>query len=258
MSETGPQSDARETTPAPPPRRRRWGRRLAAITIVALVVLVAVTSLVVRFGVLTSPGRAVVESTLDSLNLAGYGRLHVEGLDGDVWRDFTIRRLTINDDNGPWLDARAVRMRWDWTQLLRRRFAVNELDSRLVTVLRAPRPKRTPPGGGASVSVNIDKLVAQLELLPSVSTRYGLYDLTGGFELRRLGGMAGHVSAASLTHAGDRVDAVFDLGRDKTIRLALDAHEAQGGAIAGALGLAALTRPAMPPSRRSSKPPARS
>ena len=239
MSETGPQSDARETTPAPPPRRRRWGRRLAAITIVALVVLVAVTGIVVRFGVLTSPGRAVVESTLDSLNLAGYGRLHVEGLDGDVWRDFTIRRLTINDDNGPWLDARAVRMRWDWTQLLRRRFAVNELDSRLVTVLRAPRPKRTPPGGGASVSVNIDKLVAQLELLPSVSTRYGLYDLTGGFELRRLGGMAGHVSAASLTHAGDRVDAVFDLGRDKTIRLALDAHEAQGGAIAGALGLAA-------------------
>jgi len=203
------------------------------------VALVALTGIVVRYGVLTAPGHGLVESTLDGLNLAGYGRLHVEGLQGDVWRDFTIRRLTISDDNGAWLDARAVRMRWDWTQLLRRRFAVSELDSRLVTVLRAPKPKAPPPGGGATVSVNVDKLVAQLELLPSFSTRYGLYDLEGGFELRRLGGMAGHVSAASLTHAGDRVDAVFDLGRDKTIRLALDAHEAQGGAMAGALGLAA-------------------
>ncbi|HEX3406697.1 MAG TPA: translocation/assembly module TamB domain-containing protein, partial [Caulobacteraceae bacterium] len=235
MSETAPELE----TAAPPPRRRRWGRRLAAITIVALVVLVAITGIVVRYGVLTSPGRAFVESTLDSLNLAGYGRLHVDGLQGDVWRDFTIRRLTISDDNGAWLDARAVRMRWDWTRLLRRQFDVSELDARLVTVLRAPKPKATPPGGGATVSVDIGKLVGRLELLPSFSTRYGLYDLEGAFELRRLGGMAGHVGLASLTHAGDRVDAVFDLGRDKTIRLALDVHEAEGGAIGGALGLAA-------------------
>ncbi len=205
----------------------------------ALVGLVGVTAILLRFGVLTPSGRGLVESMLDGVNLGGYGRLHVEGLQGDVWRDFTIRRLTIKDDNGAWLDARTVRMRWDWTQLLGRRLAVQELDARLMTVLRAPAPKRTAPGGGSTVTVAVDKLAARVELLPAFSTRYGLYDVDGGFELRRRGGMAGHVNAASLIHAGDRLDASFDLGRDKTIRLALDAREAQGGAMAGALGLAA-------------------
>ena len=220
-------------------RRRRRASRLAGIAIVALVGLVAVAAILLRYGVLTPSGRGLVASALDGLNLAGYGHLHVEGLEGDVWRDFTIRRLTVSDDNGTWLDARAVRMRWDWPQLLRRRLAVNELDARLLTVLRAPSPKRAAPGGGSSVTVAIDKLAARLELLPAFSTRYGLYDLDGAFELRRLGGAAGHVNAASLIHAGDRLNATFDLGRDKTIRLALDAREAQGGAMAGALGLAA-------------------
>ena len=50
--------------------------------------------------------------------------------------------------------------------------------------------------------------------------------------------MAGRLGAASLTHVGDRADADFDLGRDKTIRLNLQAREAGGGALAGALGLA--------------------
>jgi translocation and assembly module TamB len=234
LSETAPERE----TPAPP-RRRRRGQRWAALAIVALVGLVAVAAIVLRYGVLTPGGRGLVTSTLDGLNLAGYGRLHVEGLEGDAWRDFTVRRLTISDDNGTWLDARAVRMRWDWPQLLSRRFAVNELDARLMTVLRAPLVKRTAPGGGASVTVDVQRLSARVELLPAFSTRYGLYDVDGAFQLRRQGGLAGRLAAASQTHAGDRLDATFDLGRDKTIRLALNAREAQGGAMAGALGLAA-------------------
>ena len=39
--------------------------------------------------------------------------------------------------------------------------------------------------------------------------------------------MAGRAGVASLTHAGDRLDADFDLGRDKTVRLALQAREAR-------------------------------
>ncbi len=203
---------------------------------VALVAAVAIA----RFGVLTPPGRSFVEGALDGLRIGPYGRVHVEGLEGDVWGDFTLRRLTVNDAHGAWLDARQVRLRWNWLALLQRHFDVDEFDARLTTVLRRPEAEPSGPGGGrAPVSLHIGKIATRLELLPAFSTRYGLYDVTGGFDIRREGGMAGRAGVASLTHAGDRLDADFDLGRDKTVRLDLQAREADGGALAGALGLAA-------------------
>lgn len=247
MSELPPDPAAPEPAPpepaaaapaAPEPRARRI-LRWATITGFVVLLLLAAASLGLRFGVLTPAGRGLVESVLDGVDLGPYGRLHVEGLAGDIWRDFTIRRLTIADDKGVWLDARAVRMRWDWPRLFARHFHVDEATARLVTVLRAPHVQPGGRAGASSVSLDLDKVRGRLEMLPAFSTRYGLYDFGGQFELRRLGGMAGRLNAASLTHVGDRVDAVFDLGRDRTIRLAVDAHEAQGGAIAGALGLAA-------------------
>ena len=209
---------------------------MAIWMMVALVAVVAIA----RFGVVTPPGRAVVEGMLDGLRIGPYGRVHVQGLDGDIWGDFSLRRLTVNDAHGVWLDARQVRLRWNWLALIQRRFDIDEFDSRLTTVLRQPEAEASASAAGrAPISLHIGKLTARLELLPAFSTRYGLYDVTGAFDSRREGGMAGRAVIVSLTHAGDRVDADFDLGRDKTVRLNLRAREAGGGALAGALGLAA-------------------
>ena len=205
--------------------------------IVALVVVAAVG---VRYGVVTDAGRSFVESILGGFKAGPYGRIHVEGLKGDIWRDFTVRELTIVDVHGTWLDARQLHVRWDWPQMLSRRLVVNEAQARLVTVIRRPAVEPAGPAGGrAPVSLHVDKLAAQMELMPAFSSRYGLYDVTGAIDSRREGGMAGKAHVASRTHPGDLADADFDLGRDKTIRLALTAQEANGGAMAGALGLAA-------------------
>ncbi|HEY1751000.1 MAG TPA: translocation/assembly module TamB domain-containing protein [Caulobacteraceae bacterium] len=234
-------SEAASDTPAPPkrPRRRRRPLRALGIGVAVLIALLAAAAATVRFGVLTPPGRRMVEAALDGVDVGAYGRLHVEGLGGDLFRDFTFRRLTISDAHGAWLDARNLRLRWNWPALLGRRLQVDEADAGLLTILRAPTPKAAKPGGASSLSVAVKRLALRLELLPAFSDRYGLYDVGGGFELRQRGGMAGHVNALSQTHAGDRLDAAFDLGRDKTIRLALDAREAQGGAMAGSFGMAA-------------------
>ena len=222
--------------PKPTPRRRRRAGPITAMWV--MVALVAFVGLA-RFGVVTPPGRAFVESLLDGLKIGPYRRVHVDGLEGDVWGDFTIRRLTVNDVHGAWLDARQVRLKWNWLALMQRRFDVDEFDARLATVLRRPEAEPTGPAGGRTpVSLHIGKIATRLELLPAFSSRYGLYDVSGGFDLRRQGGIAGRAGIVSLTHAGDRVDADFDLGRDKTVRLALQAREANGGALAGALGLA--------------------
>lgn len=230
------------TTAPDAPRARprpRWARRLLIAASLGLALL-AFAAALVRYGAPTPLGRGLAEQVLNGLDVGGVGRLRVEGLEGDIWRDFTLRRLTIDDGHGVWLDARAVRVRWRWPELFVRRLHIEQLQAARLTLARQPAARAPATGARRPpVSVRIDRLALRLELLPAFSTRYGLYDVGGSFDLRREGGLAGRLAAASLTHAGDRADADFDLGRDRTVRLALRAQEAGGGALAGALGLAA-------------------
>jgi translocation and assembly module TamB len=91
------------TEPAPPPappRRRRRALRAALTLLAVLALLVVALAAIVRLGVLTPQGRRLAETELNGLKLGGYGRLHVEGLQGDLWRDFSLRRLTVSDAGG--------------------------------------------------------------------------------------------------------------------------------------------------------------
>jgi translocation and assembly module TamB len=222
----------------PQKKRTRWPRRLIA-SLAVVVGLGLCAGLVVRFGAMTPVGRSLAESLLGHVNAGAYGHVRVEGLEGDPWGDFSVKRLAIDDGRGPWLTAQGLRVRWDPLQLLGRRVELKEVDVAKLTVVRAhaaQKPAR-PPSGGSPVSIRLERLVARVELLAAFSARYGLYDLQGGFEARREGGLSARLDAASLTHAGDHLHADVDLGRGKTIRLALEAREAEGGAMAGALGL---------------------
>ncbi|HUZ12494.1 MAG TPA: translocation/assembly module TamB domain-containing protein [Caulobacteraceae bacterium] len=233
----GRPTEAGAPGPAKPARSRRLGRWLVGAALL-LGALIAAVFAVARFGALTEPGRRLIEAELDGVTLGRVGRLHVDGLSGDVWRDFSIGRLTISDGQGAWLDATDVRVRWEWPQLLRRRVQIQELAARRIVVLRRPVLSAPTRGGPSPVSVHLGRLGARVEMAPAFSYRYGLYDVTASLDAARTGGLAGRLEAASLTHAGDRLTASFDLGRGKTVSLRVDAREAQGGALAGALGLA--------------------
>lgn len=220
----------------PPPPRRRLVWALLGVLVVMLAALVGL----VRFGSQTPWGRGFLESRLEGFSLGRLGRLHIEGFRGDIWSDFSIGRLTIDDGHGAWLDARSIRIRWNSIPLFARRLAIDEADIGRLTLLRRPILTTSAGGGGPSpVSVHLAKLIARVETEPAFSERYGLYGVTANLDAGRRGGFAGRANVASLTHTGDRVDAAFDLGRDKTVFLQLNAREANGGAIAGSLGLAA-------------------
>jgi translocation and assembly module TamB len=238
LSESDPNAGEGAAPSAPPARRRTsWLQRLGAGLAILALLLVPV-GLIGRFAVLTPAGRALAETWLDRASAGAYGRVRVEGLQGDIWGDFTLRRLAIDDGRGPWLTAQNLRVRWDPLQLMERRLALTEVDVAKLTVARTPIPRKNMPGGGASpVSIRLGRLSARVELLPAFSASYGLYDFKGTFEALRGGGISGRFEAASLTHLGDHLGVDFDLGRSKTLRLALEAREAQGGAMAGTLGL---------------------
>jgi translocation and assembly module TamB len=211
---------------------------LAELAVVVAVLLAIVVG--VRFGPLTEPGRAVVTAYLDGRSLGQWGRLHVEGLGGDIWSDFTIARLSISDQQGVWLDVERLRVKWRMSELIRRRFHAQAISAGQVRLFRRPLLGPPPPAEGkAPLSLIIDRVTLRLESRPELSVRPGLFDITASLDVDRGGGLGGAIRAESLLRAGDGLDARFDLFLTKRLFIDARVREGAGGAIAGALGLPA-------------------
>jgi len=228
---------------APEPPLARRGRLHPAlwtiIIAVCVVVLVALGVVGTRYGLVSSPGRLFVESRLSGLKLGRIGKLRIEGLRGDVFRDFTVTRLTISDEKGVWLEGRQVHVVWHYGELFFRRFHADQVTAQNVRLIR--RPTLTPKGKSKELPVSfvIDSARARVETLPDFSYRRGLFDLSARLKVERHGGDSGHIEAHSLLQGNDFLRADFDVGRNKSLNVVADAREDNGGAIAGALGLPA-------------------
>lgn len=219
--------------------RRVGGPGLLIIISVTLVAIVALVLGVVRYGVITPQGRAFLEARTSGLKLGRIGTLKIEGLSGDIWRDFGVRRLTISDEKGVWLEGADLRVVWKPRELWWRRFHAENIEARQVTLVRRPTLGPKGKSGAAPISADLDAFKLRLVTRPAFSNVAGDFDLSGAYEMARAGGQAGRLSAASRLHPGDHLDLVFDLGRDKTLLLTAVGREAKGGALAGSLGLPA-------------------
>jgi len=215
----------------------RWLGAGAAIVLVLIISL----GVAIRYGVLTETGRNLITAPLEGLQIGPLGKLHVEGLTGDVWRDFRVRRLAIIDGQGVWLDAHDVAVRWRSVELLQRRVHIESLSAASVEILRRPAVQGGGQGGGGKlpVSLKVDRLQLRLATEPAFSVQKGLFDIAAKLTLARSGAFGGAVRAQSLLRQGDGLDARFDFGLHKRIRLDLEAGEGKGGALAGAAGLPA-------------------
>ena len=241
-TEPEPAAEAVET-PAKAEKRRRTRLQLAAFIGGVAVAVVAVLAIVLLVGgrmyLLTDSGRGLVTSFVSGQKISRYGRINVEGVTGDLFDDFTIRRLTITDKKGVWLEASDLRVDWSYPALVMRRFHATEISAASVRLLR--RPEIDPPDGKPSkpapISVDIDKFSANIELLEGFSKEYGRWRLAGSADIPRSGNKNAAVDAYSLNRPGDflRLTATFG-PKIEDLRVNLNANEAQGGPIAGSLG----------------------
>ncbi|MDP2213742.1 translocation/assembly module TamB domain-containing protein [Phenylobacterium sp.] len=221
-------------------RRPRLKRRLA-VGVLVLMALTFALFAAVRFGAMAPPTMGLIEARTDGLAIGRFGNLKVEGLSGDLFRDLRIRRLTITDEEGVWLEAENIALQWNYLELLRRRFHAERLTADEVRLLRRPTltPKRDETGG-MPVRIVIDQAALRLALSPEFSYERGLYDVTARLDVRRRGrGQSGELRAQSLLRPGDHLNVTFDMGPRRPLLVDVKALEAQGGAIAGALGLPA-------------------
>jgi translocation and assembly module TamB len=210
---------------------RRWIPALAAL-VLALAVLA-------RLGPSTDLGRGLIERSLTGVDLGAMGRLTVSGITGDPWSHPRIGRVTLTDRQGVWLEARQVDLDWRASDLVRRRATVRSLGIGDLIFHHRPNAPSKAGGGKMPVDLRIDRLTARVQVDPSFAGRLGDYDLGGAVEFDRSGATRADLAATSRLHAGDRLDAHLHWGSDKTFDIVADAREAQGGALAGSLGLAA-------------------
>jgi translocation and assembly module TamB len=212
-----------------------------AIVTVALAVLalIAVTLVVARYGVLLPQTRLLIEAGADGLKVGRFGRLRIEGLSGDIWRDLGVRKLTLRDEGGVWLEADNLHMTWHYLDLLTRNFHADRIDVQAVKVLRRPTLTKKGKDTGLPVSFHIDQAHARIEMAPAFSYVRGVYDLDLNLDVERSGDQRGKARAASVLHPGDHLNVDYDIAKSRPLLVLADAVEARGGALAGALGLPA-------------------
>lgn len=230
-------------TPAAAARRERTRLQRIAIYgglgLAGLLALVLVLVFGGRMYLLTGPGRDLVTGFVTGQKISRYGRINVEGLSGDLFDDFTLARVTVTDEKGVWLDARDVRVDWSYWPLVTRRFHATEITAGSIRLLR--RPEIEPPDGRPSrpmpISIDIDRLTADIELMEDFSREYGRWRLIGDADIPRSGDKVATISAYSLNRPGDFLRLAATLGeKPEDLRLNLRAREAQGGPLAGSLG----------------------
>ena len=229
-------------TPREEAKRKRTRMQLALFitgcVAAALALLVLVGLVGGRMYLLSDSGRGLITSFVAGKQISRYGRINVEGLSGDLFDDFTLRRVTITDARGVWLEARNVRVDWSYWPLISRRFHATSVTADVIRLIRRPdiEPVTEPPSP-SPINVDIDRFAANVELLEGFSKEYGRWRLTGDARVPRVGAKTAAVNAYSLNRRGDYLRATATFGaKIEDLRLNLRANEAQGGPIAGSLG----------------------
>ncbi|HEV7383276.1 MAG TPA: translocation/assembly module TamB, partial [Phenylobacterium sp.] len=218
-------------------RRERTAAEIVLAVLLIGVVAVAVLVVGARYGVLLPQARFLIEAGANGLKVGRLGRLQIEGLSGDIWRDIGIRKLTIRDEGGVWLQADNVHMTWRYGSLLRRNFYADTITAQSVKLLRRPTLTAKGKDTGLPVSLHIGDARARVELTPAFSYVRGVYDLDLNIDVARNEDKRGQVRATSVLHPGDYLYVDYDLAKTRPLEFLVDAEEARDGALAGALGL---------------------
>lgn len=231
-------SPSSEPTTPRPGRQGVWPRRFAVVCLAIALFLIGVAA-AARYVVLLPAVRDLIEARSDGLRVGTLGRLRIEGLDGDLWRDVRANRLTLRDSKGVWLEATNVEVKWDYTRLFRREFAAEEIKVDTLKLLRRPVLAARQPSRGLPVSVRLGKASTRLQLEPAFSSQRGVYDVDLTLDLVRKGAKTGKLRADSALHPGDYAAGDFSMSRAGKFQLNAKAEEVKGGALAGSLGLPA-------------------
>ncbi|MFN3609390.1 MAG: translocation/assembly module TamB domain-containing protein [Hyphomonas sp.] len=161
-----------------------------------------------RIWITTDSGRNFIVSQIDGMDVAGYGKLHIEGLQGDPLSDLRVAKIQVVNEGGVWAEALDLRLRWSPLSLLSRSVNISELDVETLSIFARPeREPRPPSEGGGNWRVNLNSLVLdRLVLTDGVAGPQSASEISARFVQQSNGALDAALRLRPLEGRGDRVD----------------------------------------------------
>ncbi len=189
-------------------------------------------------GANTDFGRRLIEGQVQRLAVGPVGYLSIKGLEGNLFTNPSVQRLTLSDRGGVWLEARNVQLSWQASALLLRRIKIASVRAGRVVIVRRPKLLPSKRARGGSLSIEIKTVDLILETRPAFSIVDGRFRAVGKLLLTPKKSIDTEFKLDSLTHLGDGLSAQISSVDAGPLRVAIRGFEANGGALAGSLGLA--------------------
>ncbi|MFN7055234.1 translocation/assembly module TamB domain-containing protein [Hyphomonas sp.] len=217
-------------TPAPP---RSWLRRHPWLT-GALVAVAGLAGLAaaVRVWITTDSGRDFIVSRINGTDIAGYGRIRIYALTGDPLSSMAIAKLSIEQEDGAWIEAQDLRLTWSPMGLLTRSVQVSEIRARRIDVLSRPvredRPE--PSSGGGSWQIQLTSLsVGELVLADDVAGPRSSSEISARFVQAHNGSLDAALRLRPIEGRGDRVDLLVVMTASRRFDVTVIADAPAGG-----------------------------
>lgn len=202
-------------------------------------ILLASTLLVgLRYSIFTPKGRDYIVESLNGLHLPPVGNLYLDGLEGDLLTDFTLKHAYIKDSKGIWIEGYNLHARWDFIDLFAQAVDINDVKADKISFYRLPVLERSIKSEkDLPVSIKIDNIDANIETYPALSKKYGYWNAKAKLDIKRSKDMKINGNLQSLLRSGDKATVNFEIKKGLPISTNIEAVEAKGGALGGLLGL---------------------
>ncbi|MGY6661281.1 MAG: translocation/assembly module TamB domain-containing protein [Glycocaulis sp.] len=208
---------------------------ILAWTFGILTLLTVVTAGIAVVTLTGQTGRDLVVRLADGRQVAGYGRLSISGLEGNLFDRLTARRITLSDEEGVWLELEEAVFEWTPASLLANTLDIAELSVQRANILRLPARGEQAPGGGGlpDLAVNLARFeINALSLAEGVAGDAAVISVLGRARGQGVQWNA-QLDADRIDAPGDRVS--LSLVTDGDISLRADIDAAPGGPLAALL-----------------------
>lgn len=215
---------------APPPptkrRRKRWWAFAGGGVLVGASAVIA----------LGPAAHLVVDSLGDGARVWRLGRIKIDGVSGGWIGNLRAGTITIEDEDGIWLEAHDVALDWSPQDILFGTVRLHAANANSIVIARQPTLLEQRPSSGATFDVVIRELhVETLTLAEDVVGAAAEFRADLALDLRDEELRALDLMLRRLDSEDDRLTAVYD--NTDSYALSLDLYSAPEGVIARSLGV---------------------
>ena len=116
---------------------KKYIRNTFLVSASLLVLIILILGLTIAF-MQTAPGQRLLENTLNKALVLDKGRVAITGISGRIPFNLEIENISLEDEEGEWLNITGARLWWSFSRLLAREIHIFELGAETIELSRLP------------------------------------------------------------------------------------------------------------------------